>query len=283
MRKKHARLNNARVKENSFWLSSILFNFMLGGFMLKHLRHIIVGASLLIPPVAFGVTTLTSSNALANTTTVSISAPADGASIIDTHTIVAGLASAIGDGQGVDLMLVLDNSGSLSSTDPTKERFSAVRQLFSTLDANANVNIGLVRFDETADLKVSLQSASSSRSAIEQWMQSANPGGGTDIASGIRKATEEFIAKGRNGSSKIILVFTDGQDTSSDAEIAAQAAVSQGQVVHIVGLLSQDPTGQSKAQSIVQHGQGQFFLANNPAQLASLFSNPNWSVLIKLQ
>ncbi len=125
--------------------------------MFQQLRYLTIAASLLMPPVAFGVVAFTPSDALANATTVSttkvsIGAPTDGTDIIDTHTIVSGLASAIGGGNGIDLMLVLDNSGSLSTSDPTKERFSAVRQLFSTLDANTNVNVGLVHFDSDAAL-----------------------------------------------------------------------------------------------------------------------------------
>lgn len=240
--------------------------------MCKKLSRIAATALLSCLPFIASAASLISIPALANSTTISISSPSDGLTISDTHTIVTGLASAIGDGQGVDFMLVMDNSGSLSSTDPTKERFAAVRQLFSSLDVDANVNFGLVAFESSATLVSPLQSGSSSRSTVEAWMQSATPGGGTDIESGIRAASQELITKGRANASRIILVFTDGQDTSSNSEVAARDAAGQGQVVHLVGLLTADTAGEPKLRSIVQHGGGQFFRVDAPSQLASLFS-----------
>ncbi len=71
----------------------------------------------------------------------------------------------------------------------------------------------------------------------------------------------------------MILVFTDGQDTSHAAEAAAQEAAAQGFVVQVIGLVSHDSVAQDQAQRIAQQGQGQFFLASNPAQLATLFRN----------
>ena len=59
--------------------------------------------------------------------TLTVTSPLDSASIDTDNVLVTGMATTAA-GQGVDVVLVLDNSGSLSATDPTKERFEAVRQ-----------------------------------------------------------------------------------------------------------------------------------------------------------
>jgi len=216
-------------------------------------------------------------NAFANCTTsstptVSISSPVDGSTVSDNHVLMTGIVSAIGGGQGVDVMLVMDNSSSLTNTDPTKERFDAVRQVLDTLDANANVNMGLIYFNGSASLGVSLQSVGSSKSLIKTSMNNTSPYGSTNSASGINMASEQLESKGRPNASHVIIVFTDGLDGSpQNAEVAAKTAFAKGQVVHVVGLLSQDPTGKSDAQNTASNGGGLFFDAASPIQLASIF------------
>jgi hypothetical protein len=210
--------------------------------------------------------------------TLTIQHPDDGAVINANYTGVEGLAQAIGEGQGVDLMLTLDNSGSLLGTDPTLERFDAVRQLFSSFGQQADIQVGLVFFSTNASRAVALQDISSARPAINSTLNNNMiPAGLTNIAAGIRSSMNEFVQNGRTGASKVILLFTDGEDTvGSDFVAAAQEAGANGHVVHHVCLFTdaaQEQECRKDGEPIAQAGGGQLFLVNQPAMLAALFKN----------
>jgi len=206
--------------------------------------------------------------------TVQIDRPLNGAVIKTDNTLVTGIASAVGSGgQGIDLMLVLDDSGSLSSTDPTRERFEATRQLLGTFSPNANIHIGLVFFETNATLAVPLQQVSNVSSAInDALLKHQNPGGSTAIGKGIQFARQELDAKGRGNTAKIILVFTDGGETeNSQPESRAGEAFGQGYMVHVICLFSGNLKECVANQQIAQNGGGQLFQTNQATQLIPLF------------
>lgn len=219
---------------------------------------------LLLPATVFAVPTVT------------IDSPQDGAIIDNDHTVVTGIASAVGAGIGIDLMLVIDDSGSLADTDPTKERFEAVQQLLNSFGTNANVQIGLVFFSETASLEAPLQTVSAAKSAITQAISThQTPAGNTAIGDGIETASEELTTNGRSDSSHIILVFTDGENNRGvDPNQAATQTLDKGQILHVIGLFQTNQTssvGAEAAEAIAQAGGGLLFIATNPTELVALF------------
>lgn len=191
------------------------------------------------------------------------------------NTVVSGVASAVGtpgQGQDIDLMLVLDDSGSLGTTDPTRERFSAVQQLMTSFGPNADVDVGLIFFTSSASVAVSLQQVNTARSAINGAITShQTPNGGTAIDSGIQLASN-----GRANASKAILVFTDGGNNSGSEPVkqAAAAAFSQNQAVSFIGLFPSNgtnPADLASLQQAAQAGGGKFYRAKAPDDLAPLF------------
>jgi len=230
--------------------------------------------------VGFAVLIGLSPSALA-APTLTIDSPNDGATINTDNTIVNGIASAVGEGQGIDLMLVLDDSSSLDDTDPTKERFEAVRQLLNSLGPNANVHIGAVFFSDGASREVSLQAVSSATPLINQAIANHQfPNGGTAIGDGILKASEELTANGRPLASRIILVFTDGENTTGpDPAQQADQARTQGHIVYIVGLFQTfNPimaqgslAAQTASENIAKAGGGKLFFSGNSSDLPALF------------
>jgi len=201
--------------------------------------------------------------------TVQIDLPLDQAVIKTDNTLVTGIANALGGAKAFDLALVFDDSGSLSSSDPTRERFEATRQLLSSFGPLANIHIGVTFFTTSASVAVPLQSVSTARTAINATILShQNPGGGTAIGEGIRAGIQELDANGRANSSKVILVFTDGWDSASQAKEAAANACHKGYVLHILALPSVE---EAFAQEIAQAGCGQYFLATRPTDLIPLF------------
>ncbi|MDP2793539.1 MAG: VWA domain-containing protein [Sulfurisoma sp.] len=202
--------------------------------------------------------------------TVTIDQPAANASVSVDHATVSGSATAVGGGQGIDLVLVIDDSGSLTTADPTRERFNAVQQLMNSFAAGASVKVGLVFFASSASTAVQLSDVATSVGAINSAISShGGPTGATAIGSGIRSALDEFTARGRSGATKVIVLFTDGDETmSSDPNGAATLAASQGVTVNVVALGS----GATSANTaIATAGGGRLLSAADAQQLSDLF------------
>ena len=204
--------------------------------------------------------------------TLTVTSPLDSASIDTDNVLVTGMATTAA-GQGVDVVLVLDNSGSLSATDPTKERFEAVRQLLNSYGPDADINIGVIFFDDSAEVAVSLRALSTARMNILLNLAShSTPSGGTAIGDAIAAASAELSTNGRTGSSHVIVLFSDGQNGSGSDPVSAAQAAAADSVVNVVGLGS-DSSFSSEMQSIATAGGGDFLSASQPSQLISLFSS----------
>lgn len=197
---------------------------------------------------------------------VVINSPQASASVSVDNVSVTGTATAVGGGQGVDLVVVMDDSGSLTSSDPTRDRFSALRGLVNSFGAGANVNIGLVFFNHAATVAVPLTSASAVSGSINTALTThATPSGGTDIGAGITSGISLF-AGSATGSSKVILLFTDGMDGGTTSLSAAAAAAAQGITVNVVDL-----GGNTQNAQIASAGGGTTLLASNSQQLMDMF------------
>lgn len=192
------------------------------------------------------------------------------------HAVVSGTVGAL-DGNGVDMIVMLDDSASLSRRDPTRQRFEAVRQLANSFDDGVNVRMGLGFYADQASVVVSLKPVGTSLAGdLNGVMENRTPAGQTDIAAGIAAAHTALQEKGRADSSKFILLFTDGEEADSQAAQAASAAVADGIIVHVFGLYANmdifsGAVQRTKAQEIAQAGSGEFHAADTEQMLPGLF------------
>ena len=111
---------------------------------------------------------------------------------------VAGVASAIGGVRYIDIMLVMDRSQSLTSTDPEDHRAAGAVGFVQSLSPKSDTHIGVVGFDRDSQL---LQSLSADRDAAIHALQDMARSGGTNIAAGVTNLTNEeppFIDTGFN-------------------------------------------------------------------------------------
>jgi PKD repeat protein len=192
-----------------------------------------------------------------------------------TQVMVTGTATAVGGGQGIDLILVLDDSGSLDNTDPDGQRFDAVRGLLTNIASNPNVNIGLVFFTDSPSLEVPLGPLSTVTEPIHAELnarQDRGPSGGTEINDGINAAATEFSNNGRPDASYVILLFTDGESDLYQAVNAAENAKAQGITVNVVNL-GLDEQGSQNNKKIAEKGGGQFSSTTDAIELSTLFSS----------
>ncbi len=193
--------------------------------------------------------------------------------------------------------LVLDRSGSMSSTDITPTRFEALHEgLTGTVNGQpgavtaqqANVYFGLAMFasDEAPCLTMTGYTAPralNNATTINTLIVNHPPNGGnTPTADAITQVTADFaLNKPPAGSPPIILLATDGEPNScsgadgvASSLIAIGLAYSAGIKTYIVGLAGLETT---YLQEVANVGTGQneitgtatYYTANNPTELAS--------------
>ena len=206
--------------------------------------------------------------------TISIdSPPTDQSQVTQPQVTVQGTVTATGGGQGLDLMLVLDDSGSLIDTDPQGQRFEAVRELITNFASNPNVRIGLVFFTDNASLSVPLTPPAAATDPIKNELdarQAQGPGGGTAIDAGINVAALELSQNGRPDASDVILLFSDGISNDRNLAInAAENAKAQDAIVSVIGL----GEAANENEEIANAGGGSFLSATDTTELNDLFSS----------
>ncbi|MGI9590616.1 MAG: vWA domain-containing protein [Myxococcota bacterium] len=141
---------------------------------------------------------------------VGIQVPADGALLtgLERSIRVEGGASIFGGIEQLDLLLLLDTSKSLKAKDPRDHRLLGAMSLVRKLPPESDIQIGVVDFDGNTEILVPL---TKDRTAVLSALRRLDRNGFTDLAGGIHTALENFEVHARPGSSRVMLLFTDGK------------------------------------------------------------------------
>lgn len=177
---------------------------------------------------------------------------------------ITGRADGFGTGgSGLDLMFVLDASGSMAGTLQQAQK-DAANALASALPT-VQTSVGVVRFTGSATLALGL-TPTTNLAPITAAINGTPASGGTNIGSGINSGVSEIGANGTAGRSKQMVVFSDGF-SSGDPGAAAAIAKAAGIAVHSVGLPGSNV---ATMQDIATQGGGSFSNFTNPADLSGL-------------
>jgi Mg-chelatase subunit ChlD len=202
---------------------------------------------------------------------VEIHSPSSSLLSVDEATFVEveGIASTIGGVRYLDIMLVLDASGSLRKTDPNDFRSMGAIELVQSLSPKSDTKIGVVGFDTNSALALSM---TSDRDDVAQALALMKRSGSTDIAAGIIEALDELDRNGRPESSRVIVLFTDGKSNKKKARDAMQQARLQGVTIQTV-LLGSSKAGASMLEEIAMGTGGGFIQVTDPSKLPEAFVN----------
>ena len=214
-------------------------------------------------------------------TSVSWTYPAD-VSVYDVGTSVAptGIASAIGStGDGLDLALVLDSSGSMTSYQTvngvTKTRAQWQKDAAIALVNNlptTNVSVSVVQFDSYSSTYQVLTPLSTNKTDIINAINLVNASGGTYIGSGIAQAIGELTGAYHTvGRSQQMVVMSDGQTSNltTTYNYASLAWNTHGINVHTVSLPGASLT---TMQTIANYGNGTHINASTATGIADLIA-----------
>lgn len=208
---------------------------------------------------------------------ISVSSPVSGSdkcydTSIPFYTSLSGFASGkTTNSGGLDIVMVVDNSGSLTTTDPTNVRFTAIESMLASLPEASDLRLAYVWFSDAATTAVNLAEVKVSRPKIRTAIASPPTLGSTGIGFGLKNAIDELKANGKSGATKMILLFTDGMENmSSDPIGKATTAAGLGYIVNVIQLgdVVQDNITTASV------GNGVYLQSSDPAALAGLFTDP---------
>jgi Mg-chelatase subunit ChlD len=96
--------------------------------------------------------------------------------------------------------------------------------------------------------------------------------GATDLAEGIRAALSGFARRARPGSSRVMLIFTDGKSNEKEARKAMDEARQRGVAIHSL-LLGSDRKGTEILRGLAEGTGGTFIRVTDPSKLPEAFLN----------
>jgi Mg-chelatase subunit ChlD len=200
---------------------------------------------------------------------IEIQSPSADFSAVNGETMVEveGIASAIGGVRYLDMMFVMDTSQSLRGTDPKDYRSMGAIGLVKNLSPRSDIQIGVVSFSGSGDL---VQPLTSSRDTVVDVLRELPRSGSTNLAGGILTALQELEANGRPGSSRVIMLFTDGKSNEKKAYEAAVKSHGHGVAVQTL-LLGSDTRGSSILDTIAWATGGSFVQVKDPTMLPQAF------------
>ena len=137
---------------------------------------------------------------------------------------------------GSDLMILLDVSNSMMAGDLAPNRLENAKRAVSQLIDNLhNDRIGIIIFAGEAYVQLPI---TTDYAAAKLFLNNINPGivptQGTAIGAAIDMGMKSFNFV--NGTSKAMILMTDGENHEDDAIAAAKNAVSKDVSVHVIGL-----------------------------------------------
>jgi Ca-activated chloride channel family protein len=138
--------------------------------------------------------------------------------------------------QGIEVIICLDVSNSMLSTDVNPSRLDKSKQLLSKLIDNLNNDkIGLIVFAGDAFIQIPI---TSDYVSAKMFLSSINPAmvprQGTAIGAAINMAIRSFTPNEKT--EKSIILITDGENHEDDALGATKAAVEKGIHVNVLGV-----------------------------------------------
>ncbi|RZM27414.1 MAG: VWA domain-containing protein [Pedobacter sp.] len=137
---------------------------------------------------------------------------------------------------GADLMILLDVSNSMLAADLAPSRLeNAKRAISQLIDNMHNDRIGIIIFAGEAYVQLPITTDySAAKLFLNNITTDIVPTQGTAIGTAIDMGMKSFDFV--NGSSKAMILMTDGENHEDDAVIAAKTASAKNVAIHVIGV-----------------------------------------------
>lgn len=184
-------------------------------------------------------------------------------------------------GQGVDIVLALDISQSMSNPDfAPQNRLEAAKSVIADfVGGRVFDRIGLVVFAEdafhqtppTLDYNALLR-------ALNEVKLASDLGMGGETAIGMGLASSANMLRNSTAASRVIILLTDGANTVGELDpiTAAEVVAALGIRVYTIGMVSpdaaQEAVDEETLQNIASIGSGRYFRAEDLADLQAVYA-----------
>jgi len=206
--------------------------------------------------------------------------PSTAPGISDDIAIQLGLAGGVDNGVPSDIVLLLDNSGSMKANDPKFLTSKAVTEFINQLDASTR--LAIVIFDQKVKLAFPLTEVTDqSRTEMLASLNQINYQGlRTNSPDGLERAIYELKLHAREDTERFIVFLTDGivdtGDKNKDAqgvdwmrkELAADASDNK---IRIFGIAFTDGADFKLIQSLAQQTEAEYYRAFTADEIAPVF------------
>ncbi len=174
-----------------------------------------------------------------------------------------GERDTTGTSKNVDIMFVLDSSGSMSWNDPFGYRKIAAKSFVDSLISDDKA--GVVDFDGYARLA---QGLTTNLTAVKAAIDTIDESGGTNIGAGVSIANNELIKNGANEHLKFEILLTDGEGSYNNS--LTTQAIDNDITIYTIGLGSS--VNDTLLKDIANQTGGMYFPVSSAEQLPKVFS-----------
>jgi hypothetical protein len=132
--------------------------------------------------------------------------------------------------------------------------------------------MGIASFNTDSTLNSQLKKLDdTNKTQLKNDLNAIMPGGGTDIESGIRRATTELTSvRGNPYAIKFQVVLSDGQSTEGNSLSAAQDAATEGIVIYTIGFGGD--VSETELQNIANATDGNYYYASDANALMDIYN-----------
>ena len=173
----------------------------------------------------------------------------------------------------IEIVFVVDDSGSMSSNDGSYKRLSVAIDLINNLPADAKV--GVVLFDSSVQ---ALTSSLTTKDIAKGYLTRTyfNNSGNTKLYSGAKVGLDLMSSKQEgDGVMRIIVLLSDGQpssDSYTQANIISMAN-AKGAKIYTVGLGNSTSAFNSCLKPLSEGTDGQYYHSSNASELQKIYDN----------
>ncbi|WP_379154299.1 VWA domain-containing protein [Paenibacillus sp. sgz5001063] len=170
-----------------------------------------------------------------------------------------------------DVVMVIDDSGSMMQSDPGNSRYTAAEALVQRMDEDNRVAV--VTFSQDASVVQPLVplSSSANREKVTSVIRSLQTTeGGTNFRGALAEAMGVINSDNPSGRGAMVIMLSDGFSQLDTSKELAEY-VDRGIKVNTIGLALDDPSGAALLQDIATTTGGQYYDVTNAELLGGVF------------
>lgn len=171
-----------------------------------------------------------------------------------------------------NLVMLLDVSGSMSTSDPNGHMVDAATDFIKKIDFDKKVAI--ITFHDQASViqpLVQVKNQSNKDQIIEKLKAAAIPSGGTNIEKALEESMSHLNQINGSASDSMLVLMSDGYSDVDLNKALSQYKQTQT-VINTIGLKSVDTEGTELLKNIAAQTNGMYYNVEEPEQLSTVFT-----------